>query len=254
MANFSFNANEVAPDEGRADAIPAAWYRLMLVSSEIKPTNAGTGKYINCMFEVVDGQYKNAKIFAMFNIDNPNPQAVEIGRKQFSALCHACGILTVQATEQLHNIPFLAKVKVKAAEGGYDAKNEIAQYKHQSDPSAGQPGAAVAPAAVRVAPPAPKAPAFTPPPVMQQAAPVQAWTPPPGPIVAPMSPEETKWRAEQAAAAAAAQPAAWTPPAAAQPWANQPVNVVQVDASVAPVVAAASAPVATPPWMVQPTA
>lgn len=151
---------------------------------------------------------------------------------------------------------------MRPASGDYEAQNEIAQYKHVNDPSAGQTGgAAVAPAALaRPMPPAvPVARPMPPsPPVPQFAPPVQQFAPPVQQIT------EAQWNAQQAAIAAANAaaiapaivPTGWAPPDAPQPWATQPVQTTPQVMQNPPPDAQQAAPAsqAVPPWMTQPTA
>lgn len=201
MALIQFDARAVAPDEGRSEAVPAGWYNVALEKSEKKPTKAGDGAYINCVFGILDGQYKGNKIFHMFNMWNNNPKAVEIAYAQFSALCHAVGHLMVGDSEELHGRPLKLRVTLKPAEGEYAAKNEIAAYKNINE---------VVPA--NVAPVVSQPKMF--PPVSQPATPAQPWAP-----------------AAQPQTQAPVQQPAWAPPQGAQqPWANQPAQQAQTPA------------------------
>lgn len=168
MAILNFNAATVTPDTGTPELIPAGWYNVVADESELKPTREGTGSYLQMRFSVVDGQYQGRKIFTNFNIQNTNSQTVEIAYKQLSALAHAVGVLNVQDSSQLHNIPLRIKVKVKAGDGTYDARNEVGAYRNVNDPTAYPTGAASNPT-----PPTPTIPVFA-----QPAPPQQQYAPP----------------------------------------------------------------------------
>jgi hypothetical protein len=195
MAVINFDATSVVPSTGVQDAIPAGWYNAAAESSELKPTKdsspSNPAAFLQIVFKVLDGQFAGRKIFARFNIRNANPTAQEIAYRDLSALAHAVGVLQIGDSQQLHGIPLKIKVKVRAAQGDYEASNEITSYKNINE----QVGATTA---------APAQPTFTPPPVaIPQAAP-QQWAPQPQP-------------AHQA-------PQAWQAPQAAQPWAAAPVQ------------------------------
>lgn len=244
MAILNFDARNVVPDSGQMDAIPAAWYNAMIDQSEVKPTKNNDGAYLELRFSVADGPYAGRKVFSRLNIQNPNPVAAEIGYKQLSAVAHAVGVLLVQDSSQLHNIPL--KIKVKLRKGGdqkdalgnvigqYEDSNEIAAYKNINEQ-------------VTVASAAPAAPAFAPPPIGAPAAPAASFAPPgAAPFAAPAQP----WAAPVAPApvADAGAVAAGTAPGAPPPWAAQGAPAAGgVAAPVAPPVAAPVAPVA-PPW------
>ena len=162
MASFNFNAANVAPQQSFAP-IPAGSYVAQITESEIKPTKNGTGQMMNLTFEVLDGQYKNRKVFGRINVVNQSAEAERIGQSQLSALCHATGVMQLQDTVQLHNKPIKIKVKVRVDESGkYDDQNEVtgfesiaggqipaASQQAQSAPAA--PSASAAPWARRAA-------------------------------------------------------------------------------------------------------
>ena len=162
MASFQFNAANVAPQQSFTP-IPAGSYIAQVVESEIKPTKNGTGQMMNLTFEVLDGQYKNRKVFGRINVVNQSAEAERIGQSQLSALCHATGVMQLQDTVQLHNKPIKIKVKVRVDETGkYDDQNEVtgfesiaggqipaASQQAQSAPAA--PSASAAPWARRAA-------------------------------------------------------------------------------------------------------
>lgn len=129
---FAFNAHEYTPQES-IEALPAGWYKGMLVESEVKPTSTGTGNYLKCVFQIIDGKYANRKVFVNINLNNPNPDAVRIGRQQLSGLGHATGIINTSDSSHWHNIPLNIKLKRREADGQYEASNELAAFKHISE-------------------------------------------------------------------------------------------------------------------------
>ena len=96
-------------------ALPSGEYPVQITNSDIKLTKAGTGKYIWLEMTVLNGEFKGRKAFSNLNIENPNPQAVEIAQKELATLCRATNILNLVDTNQLHKIPFIVKLSVKAA-------------------------------------------------------------------------------------------------------------------------------------------
>lgn len=249
MAQLNFDARTVIPDAGQQDPVPAGWYNVVMDKSEMKPTKDGTGMRLEVQFKIIDGQYANRKIFEGLNLRNTNAVAQEIAYKQLSAIAHAVKVLIVEDSSQLHNIPLKVKVKLKAATGQYEAKNEIGAYKDINEviapsPAAaafGAPGAFAAPAAF-----APPPAAFGPPPV---AASAPAWTPPA---------QAQPWAPPPQAPAAAPAAPAWAPPAApaaplAPPaWATAPAATPAAAPAPAPVAAPAPMAGIVPPWATQP--
>lgn len=194
--------------EGRRsqDPIPSDWYKVRIVDSEMKPTSSGTGQYLEFTMEVVEGPYQNRKVFDRLNLQNPNQTAMEIAYSTLKEIYDACGVVRVDDSSQLHNIPMLAKVVVDPAgtdpKSGksYDASNNVKKYakvgEHQhstgnapaSGPAPVAGGGApswatgnAAPAPAAAAPPQPATP-------QTQAAPAQGqpqpWPQPPAPAAA----------------------------------------------------------------------
>lgn len=130
MASLSFDASTVDPQQS-FEPIPADWYNVMITESELKPTKNNDGAYLSLTLKVIDGQYAGRMVFDRLNIQNKNPVAVEIAYKMLSAYCHATGVIQVQDSQQLHGIPFKARVVVKTdSSGQYDPSNEIKAVKH----------------------------------------------------------------------------------------------------------------------------
>lgn len=133
ITSLNFNAANVQPDQA-FEPLPPGWYHGQIIDSEVKPTTAGTGSYLQVEIQVLGGNYANRKVFDRFNITNPNPTAVEIGQRQLSALCHAINVIDVKSSTQLHARPFQFKAAVDPARTGsdgkqYDASNSVKGYK-----------------------------------------------------------------------------------------------------------------------------
>lgn len=279
MAILNFDANTVAPDTGGFEALPAGWYKVMMEASEMKPTktNAADGScYLECKYKILDGAHAGKSVFGRMNLRNSNAQAQEIAYKQLSAICHATGVLQVQDSAQLHNIPLQIKLKLREArkehdaQGNvikeYEASNDITAYKNINEqvgtPAVGGFPAPQAPSFM--APPAapqfaPAAPQFAPPMQAPQFAQAPAqFAPAPMAPAAPAAPQwqppatQQPWQAQQQAPAAAQQ----TPQFAPAPVQQAPVQQQQAPQQFAPAPAPAANPAAvaqtaTPPWMQQ---
>ena len=128
LAGYNFNAEEVEPSSS-FDPIPAGWYTAIISSSEMKATRDGYGEYLSLTLQVIEGQYENRLVFARLNLKNANDKAVDIARKDLAAICRAVGVMSPQASEELHDIPLMIKVKVRPASGDYEASNDIGGYK-----------------------------------------------------------------------------------------------------------------------------
>jgi hypothetical protein len=161
------------------EPIPAAKYEAMVTDSKVQDTKSGNGgKALALTWTIVAGEYEGRKVFDNVNLVNPNPQAVEIGRKQLNSISAACGYpagTRISDSTMLHDRPCLIDVRVQPAgpdkKGIHrDARNAIRGYEpagelvgagapvaaHQpqqrATPAAGRPATAPAVAA-RTSPP-----------------------------------------------------------------------------------------------------
>jgi hypothetical protein len=229
MQGYAFNAAQVAPQVLMGAIEPEGWYPVVLSKATIDPTKDGAGVRINCEFTIMEGPNAKRIIFEGYNIQNENPQTVEIARKQYSALHHAIGIMTTNTPMELANRPFRIRIKTKAEEGrepqsrvtGYaginDTQHVYAWLKATATKPA--PGSVAAPAVAPQTWPAPAQPAQpAQPPQAQFAQPVAA----PAQFVPPAAPAPV-------AAPVAAAAGVWQPPANPQPWEQhvQPAQVPQ---------------------------
>ena len=128
MANLSFNAANVSPSVVYAP-LPAGDYQAIITESETKATKDGQGQYLQLKLQIQGGEFAGRVLFDRLNLWNNNQQAQEIAQRALSAICHAVGILQVGDSQELHNRPLIATVKVKPASGNYEANNEIKGYK-----------------------------------------------------------------------------------------------------------------------------
>jgi hypothetical protein len=128
MADLSgFNANEVEPASER-EPLPAGKYVAVITESEMKETKAGTGRYLQLTFQVVEGPYEGRLLWSRINLENPNAIAVEMGRAELSSVCRAVGVMTPRDSTDLHDIPLVVTVKVKKRSDNGDLSNEIRGY------------------------------------------------------------------------------------------------------------------------------
>lgn len=140
MAKINFDATAIEPATSY-DVIPKGEYLAAAVSSEMKTTKSMTGQYLQLSFEILDGKFKGRRVFERLNIQNPNKDAEEIAQRTLSALCHALGILQVDESEQLHDIPVLISLSIEEGKGNYGPSNRIVGYSAASDKA---PAASVA--------------------------------------------------------------------------------------------------------------
>ncbi len=125
MANLAgFDAATVDPQQ-TFDAIPAGKYVAAITDSEMKQTKAGTGSYLELVFEVLEGEHRGRKVWARLNLDNPNETTVQIAKAELSSICRAAGVLTPKDSAELHDIPMVITVKQKVREDNGEPANEV---------------------------------------------------------------------------------------------------------------------------------
>jgi hypothetical protein len=128
MANLNnFNANEVEPNVG-FEPVPADKYITMITASQMKPTKNGDGSYLELEMTVLEGPYKDRKVWDRLCLTHPNPQTVKIARGNLSSVCRAVGILQPKDSCELHNIPMCITVKCKKRDDNGEITNEVRGY------------------------------------------------------------------------------------------------------------------------------
>lgn len=149
----SFDANQQADWDGTAGGpvIPEGPKMVRITDSAMKPTKAGTGEYLELLMEVLTPEFAGMKHTQRLNLNNPNPQAVDIANRELGAICRAVGKPVIQDSVELHNIPFIADFVVDPPEPAVEAdpvtgtkarrarpaQNRIVAY----DPAGGPAGA-----------------------------------------------------------------------------------------------------------------
>ena len=138
MADLNgFNAHEVDP-KTTFDPIPAGKYIAAITSSEMKATKNGDGSYLQFEFTVLEGQYKDRKVWDRLCLTHHNAETVKIARSNLSAVCRAVGVMQPRDSLELHNIPLLITVKCKKREDTGDIVNEVRGYA-KKEAAAGRP-------------------------------------------------------------------------------------------------------------------
>lgn len=112
LGGDGFNAEEVDPAVELVP-VPEGHYPVMIIESEEKATNDGTGTYLKLVLEITDGEFQGRKIYHNLNLVNNSEVAVKIAKAELSAICHATGVMQLITSDELHNIPFGVKVGIE---------------------------------------------------------------------------------------------------------------------------------------------
>ena len=177
-----FDASTVVPSQA-LEVIPSGWYPVTITNTEMKESGRKTGSFLSFEFTIIDGEHKGRKQYTNLNLINPNAQAVEIANENLSAICHATGVMVVNDSSQLHNIPFEIKVGMGKPTAEYpEPSNEVKGFRKLGGTSA----AAAAPLTAAAPPPLAPAPAPAPAPVVATPTPTPTPAPAPAPAPAPV--------------------------------------------------------------------
>lgn len=142
---LNFDASKIEVNDSY-DVIPDnTIVNAVITSSEWKETKDKTGGYLALKYEIIDGNYKGRLIFENINLQNSNDKAVKIAQETLAKICNAIGKVTVQNSEELHNIPMSLKLGVNPSQNGYEPSNKIKSYSKSNGNSGIQPQAETKP-------------------------------------------------------------------------------------------------------------
>jgi len=127
MATLNFNANEVDPTIP-FNPLPAGKYLAEITASEMKPTKAGNGNYLQLEFTLLDGPHKGRKVWDRLCTNHQNATTQNIARGNLSAICRAVGVMQPQDSVELHNLPLMITVKCKRRQDTGEIVNEVKGY------------------------------------------------------------------------------------------------------------------------------
>lgn len=123
MPAIKFSTGSYTPSSNSFEDVPAGDYKVILTNSEMRENKNGSGSHLLLTFAILDGQFKNRKLFDRLNIMHSNPTAVQLAHDKLYNLCMACGIPEIVRTEQLHNIPLILRYGE-----GRDGRPEVKSY------------------------------------------------------------------------------------------------------------------------------
>ena len=127
MAQLNFDASKVDPSVP-FEAVPSDKYTAAITHSELKPTKAGDGSYLEIEYTILEGEYKGRKVWDRLCLNHQTQKTVEIARANLSAICHAVGIMKPRDSSELHNIPITITVKAKRDDSTGNIFNEVKGY------------------------------------------------------------------------------------------------------------------------------
>ena len=139
-----FDAQTTEPND-TFDPLPNGDYLCIITTSEMKPTKAGDGAYLELELQVIEGPYQGRKLWDRLNLNNANETTVKIAKGTLSAICRAVGVLQPTDSCELHDLPLMAKVACRKRDDTEELTNVIKSYKKR-DAVAAVPASSPAPA------------------------------------------------------------------------------------------------------------
>ncbi|MEZ6146298.1 MAG: DUF669 domain-containing protein [Planctomycetaceae bacterium] len=125
-----FDAQTVEPNDS-FDPIPNGDYLCIITTSEMKPTKAGDGAYLEIELQVIEGPYQGRKLWDRLNLNNANETTVKIARGTLSAICRAVGVLQPADSCELHDLPLVAKVACRKRDDTDELTNVVKSYRNR---------------------------------------------------------------------------------------------------------------------------
>tara|TARA_R110000803_G_scaffold28011_10_gene65139 strand:+ start:7173 stop:7682 length:510 start_codon:yes stop_codon:yes gene_type:complete len=166
MPQLNFNPADHPTDESMSfDPLPDGWYDVRIDGTDLKPTKANNGEYLEIQMTVLGGQFANRKLWDRLTLKHPNETTTAIAARTLGDICRAVNITALQQTEELHGKPVRIRLKIKQ-DSTWGPRNEVQAY--EASTGAATPpttGAATtsAPGGVNTPTPTPTAAADVPP-------------------------------------------------------------------------------------------
>lgn len=128
MTELNFDSTTIEPATGRFELLPVDDY-LAVISESVMADNKKTkGKHLSVTWTVIEGDYKDRKVFSNLNLINDNEQTVEIAQRELSAICRATGVLHPKDSSELHDKPVVISVGIRKGSNGYEDSNIIKKF------------------------------------------------------------------------------------------------------------------------------
>lgn len=107
-------AGDTSTEQRDYEDLPTGIYRLEIEASDVidtGPEDRRTGIGLKYTAAVIEPEeLKGRKFFGFINLENSNPQAQEIGQREFACLRRACGLDEIEESEDLHFIAYTVKL------------------------------------------------------------------------------------------------------------------------------------------------
>lgn len=128
MTELNFDSTVVEPATGRFELLPVNDYLAVISESAMADNKKTKGKHLSVTWTVIEGDYKDRKVFSNLNLVNDNEQTVEIAQRELSAICRATGVLHPKDSSELHDKPVVISVGIRKGSNGYEDSNVIRKF------------------------------------------------------------------------------------------------------------------------------
>lgn len=136
-----YNAEDHEPNEGFTP-LPNGKYLAAITGSEMKQTSKGDDMLVlefELLGDEASDKFKGRKLWTnLMQTCKASQTAVDIANGTLSAICRAVGVMKINDSQDLHNLPMFITVAVtKRADNG-EPSNEIKKYESKAA-AAGEP-------------------------------------------------------------------------------------------------------------------
>ncbi len=194
---------------GAYEVFPSGQYPAIMITAGRKPTKDGNGAYLECVYQIIEGEFTGKKYTSRMNLWNANQQSVDIAKREMKSLKVSLGLPDTEGrTSMFINKPLVLNLGLENRKDDQGKPTDKPQNRLVSIEPYGQ--------AVQQPSSAPPPPAYQQPQQQNYAPPPQNYAPPPQNYVPPQQPMHQQPQAQVPSRVAPAVPPAY------QPNGNQP--------------------------------
>jgi hypothetical protein len=130
LSDLGFDSRKVEAKQpgDKAPPIPEGAYQVAVSSTDLRNNKSNTGQLLEVKFAVIQGEYQGRTLATWLNIRHASAQTQTIAQAQLSALCRACGIVTLDDTSDFVNKTLVVKVSVRKRADTGDMTNNIDEF------------------------------------------------------------------------------------------------------------------------------
>lgn len=121
--------NDMSEEEAMAtdfQPVPDGWYEVVSSGTREKPNKSNAGHHVEVTFTVIGESYNGRKVFANYNVDNPNTTAQKIGLGELKRFAAAAGVERMSDLADLDDHTLWIKV---GRDKGQPDRNAVKAYR-----------------------------------------------------------------------------------------------------------------------------